>query len=197
MRRNNMRADVEVRHFRARRCAVVLLARFCAGCQLFGGNPAQENRDRLYARLEEYSRIPPREQLTDQPYIRGRALIISKKQVPLITLIEDPAAWGADNAEGLMAEAPEQVETVVVLNYSREKSGTYQIVGAKGGVEAYREICELILIDPSIPAVIHRKTFRASDPPSAKSIDIGRQATVVTSVDLTTVRKYITDLPRR
>jgi hypothetical protein len=192
-----MKADVAALRFRGRMCAVVLLALFCAGCQLFGGNPTQENRDRLYARLEEFSQIPPREQLTDQPYIRGRALIITKKQVPPVTMIADPASWGADNAEGLMAEAPEQVETVMVLNYSREKAGTYQIVGAKGEVDAYREICELILIDPSIPAVIHRKTFRASDPPSAKSIDIGRQATVVTSVDLTTVRKYITDLPRR
>ena len=192
-----MKANVAALRFRARKCAVVLLALSCAGCQLIGGNPAQENRDRLYARLEEFSRIPPREQLTDRPYIRGRALIITKKQVPPVTLIEDPVAWGADNAEGLMAEAPEQVETVVVLNYSREEAGTYQITGAKGEVGAYREICELTLIDPSIPAVIHRKTFRASDPPAAKSIDVGRQAIVVTAVDLTTVRKYITDLPRR
>jgi hypothetical protein len=35
-----------------------------------------------------------------------------------------------------MAEAPEQVETVVLLNYSKERAGDYNIVGESGGVAA-------------------------------------------------------------
>jgi hypothetical protein len=78
----------------------------------------------------------------------------------------------------------EQVGTVVLLNYSKEKAGSYKIADASGGVLAYREVCELILIDRSIPAVIHRKTFRGPELPSTTSIS-ERQAVVVTPVDLT------------
>ncbi|HEX6623457.1 MAG TPA: hypothetical protein VF064_07070 [Pyrinomonadaceae bacterium] len=189
-----MNANVSTLCFAARTYGAVLLALCCAGCQLFG-DPAQENRDRLYARLEEFSQIPPREQLTDQPYIRGRALVVTKKQDPPITM-EDPITWGSDKAKELMAEAPEQVETVVVLNYSKDKVATYNIVEGKGGVYGYRESCEVILIDRSIPAVIHRKTFRGPELPPTKIIR-ETQGEVLSSVDLTTVRNYVMNIPRR
>ena len=177
-------------------CSLALL---CAGCQLFGGDPAQENRDRLEARLEEFSQVPPREQLTEQPYVKGRALVVTRRQDPPVTTREDPVYWGAqdpDKVRALMAEAPEQVETVVLLNYSKERAGDYNIVGESGGVAAFREVCEVVVIDRSIPAVIHRRVFKGPDPLSATSIN-QRQAEVTTPVDLNTLRNYIVNLPRR
>lgn len=176
-----------------------LLALFCAGCQLSGGDPAQENRDRLEARLEEFSQIPPREQLTEQPYVKGRALVITRRHEPAVVTREDPVYWGGQDpnrVRALMAESPEQVGTVVLLNYSKERAGDYNIVGESGGVAAFREVCELIVIDRSIPAVIHRRIFKGPDPLSATSIN-QRQAEVTTSVDLNTLRNYIVNLPRR
>ena len=187
----------KVSTFRLMGCGLgsALLVLFCSGCQLFG-DPAQENRDRLQARLEEFSQPPPREQLTDQPYIRGRALVITRRQDPPVLMMEDPVYWGSDEAQELLAQAPEQVETVVVLNYSKERAGTYNVVNATGGVGAYREVCELTLIDRSVHAVIHRKTFRGREPPSATSIS-HYQTDVTTPVDLTAVRNYILNLPRK
>ena len=173
-----------------------LLALCCSGCQLFGGDPAQENRDRLEARLEEFSQPPPREQLADQPYIRGRALVIKRRQDPPVLMMEDPVYWGTDEAKELLAQTPEQVGTVVVLNYSKENAGSYKIVNANGGVSAYREVCEVILVDRSIPAVIHRKTFRGPEPSSATSIS-HYQTDVTTPVDLTSLQNYILNLPRK
>jgi len=191
-----METNVSAFRFVARRFGVVVLVFFGAGCQLLGGDPAQANRDRLQARLEEFSQVPSREQLTDQPYIKGRALVITKRQEPSVMSMEDPIYWGSDKAKELMAETPEQVATVVVLNYSKEAAGSYKIVGASGGVSASREICEVVVIDRSIPAVIHRKTFRAPDPVSSTSIS-HTQTEVVSSVDLTAVRTYVLNLPRR
>ncbi|MCA1619089.1 MAG: hypothetical protein LC795_07210 [Acidobacteria bacterium] len=194
-----MKARVSAFRFTAHAGGAILLALLCAGCQLFGGDPAQENRDRLTARLDEFTQVPPREQLTEPPYIKGRALIVTIKNDPPSKLQEDPVYWGGpnqDKARALMAESPEQVETVVLLNYSKEKADSYQIVGEKGGVAGFREVCELVVIDRSIPAVVHRKTFRAPDLPSATSIS-DKQTDVTSSVSLDTVRSYIVNLPRR
>ena len=179
-----MNANVSTFRFRARNSGAVLLALFCAGCQLFGGNPAQQDLDRLQARLEEFSQIPPREQLTDQPYIKGRVLIVTRKpDMPFLMMTQEPHYYPSDRAKEVLAQAPEQVGTVVVLNYSKEKAGSYKVVEGSGGVGAYREVCELVLIDRSIPAVIHRKTFRGPEPGSATSIS-HYQTEVLTPVDL-------------
>ena len=170
---------------------LVLFLLFSAACQ----DSAQANRVRLQAQVEEFSQLP-REQLTEQPYIKGRAMIITKRQEPQRTSIEDPVYWGTDDAKQLMAESPEQVQSVVLLQYSKEAAGSYKVAGASGGVSAFREICEVVVIDRSIPAVIHRKTFRGPDPLSTTSIS-HTQAEVVSSVDVNTVRNYVLKLPRR
>ena len=178
--------------FNARNAGVVLLALFFAGCT--GGSTAQQDLDRLQARLDEFSQIPPREQLTNQPYIKGRVLVVTKKPGMSASMTQEPYYWTSDRAKDLLAQTPEQVGTVAVLNFSKEEAGTYKVVEGSGGVSAFREVCELILIDRSIPAVIHRKTFRGPDPRSATSIS-QHQAEVVTPVDLTELRNYIMKLP--
>lgn len=179
-----------------RALGAVVLALLCAGCQIFSGDPEQENRRRLHEQRDELSRIPPREQLTDQPYIRGRALVVRKGHDSPYTIVEEPTTWGTDRAKELMAESPEQVGTVVVMNYSKEKAASYNIEGSKGGVGGYREVCEVTIIDLSIPAVIHRETFRGPELPPTKVV---RETTseILSPVDLNAVRNYVMNLPRR
>ena len=99
--------------FMARNSGVVMLALFCAGCQLFGGNPAQQDLDRLQARLEEFSQIPPREQLTDQPYIKGRLLVVTRNpDIPFLQMTQEPHYYLSDRAKEVLAQTPEQVGTV-------------------------------------------------------------------------------------
>ena len=192
-----MNANVSAFRFMARKAGALFLALFCAGCQLFGGNSTQQDLDRLQARLEEFSQIPPREELTDQPYLKGRVLVVIRKpDMPSLMMTQEPHYWPSDRAKEVLAQAPEQVGTVVVLNFSKEAAGSYKIVEGSGGVSAYREVCELILIDRSIPAVIHRKTFRGPEPGSATSIS-QYQTEVLTPVDLTEMRNYIMKLPSR
>ena len=191
-----MKASVPARCPAPRALGAVVLALLCAGCQLIGGDPAQENRRRLREQLQELSRLPPREQPTDQPYVRGRALVVTKRQDPPIMMMEDPVTWGSDRAKDLMAEAPEQVGTVVVLNYSEEKAASYNIQGSTGGIGGYREVCEVIVIDRSIPAVIHRETFRGPDLPPTKVVR-ETQSIILSPVDLSAVRNYVMSFPRR
>jgi hypothetical protein len=192
-----MNANVSTFRFMARNSPAVLLALFCAGCQLFSGNTAQQDLDRLQARLQEFSQLPPNEQLTDQPYIKGRVLVVTRKpDMPSLEMTQQDYYYPSDRAKDLLAQAPEQVGTVALLNFSKEEAGSYKVVEGSGGVSAFREVCELILIDRSIPAVIHRKTFRGPEPRSATSIS-HYQTEVVTPVDLTELRNYIMKLPSR
>lgn len=191
-----MNAIVSSLHPGARSLGAVVLALLCAGCQLIGGDPAQENRRRLNERLGELSQLPPREQLTDQPYVRGRALVVTKKPDNPYPMMEDPVLWGSDKAKDLMAESPEQVGTVVVLNYSKQKTGSYNIVNSNGGIGEYREVCEVVIIDRSIPAVIHRETFRGPDLLPTRVVR-ETQHEILSAVDLYAVRNYVMSLPRR
>ena len=191
-----MNASVSTFRFIARSTGLVLLYIFCSGCQLFG-DTAQQDLDRLQARLEEFSQIPKSEQLTDQPYIKGRLLVVTRNpDIPFLQMTQQPHYWLSDRAKDVLAQTPEQVGTVVVLNYSKEKAGTYKVVEGSGSVSAFREVCELILIDRSIPAVIHRKTFRGPEPGSATSIS-HYQTEVLTPVNLTELRNYIMKLPSK
>ena len=189
-----MNTNISAFRFMFPKAAAVLLALVCAGC---GDSSVQKERDRLQASLEEFSKLPA-EQLTDQPYIKGRVLVITRKQdLPFLTMDQEPLPYPDDErAKELLAQTVEQVGTVVVMNYSKEKAGTYKIVEGSGGVHAYREIVELIVIDRSIPAVIHRKTFRGHDPLSTTSIR-ETQGEVVTSVGINDLRTYIMKLPSR
>jgi len=188
-----MNANLSTFRFMGRNSVAILIALFCVGCS---GNSAQKDLDRLQARLEEFSQIPPREQLTDQPYIKGRLLAVTRKPGYPLEMTQQPYYWPSDRAKELLAQTPEHVGTVAVLNYSKEAAGSYKVVEGSGGVSAYREVCELILIDRSIPAVIHKKTFRGPEPGSAASIS-HYQTEVLTSVDLTELRNYIMKLPSR
>lgn len=191
-----MKATVSNLRPAPRAFGAVVLALLCAGCQLLSGDPAQGNSKRL-AQLEELSRIPPREQLTDQPYIKGRALVITKKPDNPYPMMEEPNSWGgSDRAKDLMADSPEQAGTVVVLNYSKEKTGSYNIVNSNGGIGEYREVCEVVIIDRSIPAVIHRETFRGPDRPPTRVVR-DTQHEILSPVDLSALRNYVMSLPRR
>jgi hypothetical protein len=144
---------------------------------------------------KKFSQIPAREQLTDQPYIKGRVLVVTKKpDQASLEMTQQAYYWPSDRATEVLAQAPEQVGTVALLNYSKEEAGSYKVVEGSGGVSAYREVCELILIDRSIPAVIHRKTFRGPEPASATSVS-HYQTEVITPVDLTELRNYIMKRP--
>ncbi len=180
----------------ARAFGALVLALLCAGCQFLNGDPARGDSNRL-AQFRELSQIPPREQLTDQPYIKGRALVITRKPDNPYPMVEDPISWGgSDRAKELMAEAPERAGTVVLLNYSKEKAASYKIENSNGGIGGYREVCEVVIVDRSIPAVIHRETFRGPDLPPTRVVR-ETQHEILSPVDLSAVRSYVMNLPRR
>ena len=183
-------------------CALLLAGLGGSGCRLLPGQAAEESRRRLREQVPQFAQIPERAQLTDQPYIRGRLLVLSKRPSNSYHVLEnDQMFWHGDaqSIREVMAESPEQVETVALLSYRYESVGRYRVPDRSGTdrlVNADVEICELILIDRSIPAVIHRRDFRGTDPLPTRSIREDEHQ-VIQEAPTQEARVFLASLPRR
>jgi hypothetical protein len=112
----------------------------------------------------EFSRIPETKKLTQKPYINGKIRILAKEpQVP------GYRGYDLKINEERLAKTPEEVGTVVLLDFKRNKFALYEKLtvsenGKSPTVNGYFWTCEMMLIDRSIPAVIYKETFRGNKP---------------------------------
>ncbi len=126
-----------------------------------------KNSDGLAALImkdAEFSKIPPTTKLTKQPYINGKIRILAKE--PSL-----PGYRGYDLKiyEERLAKSPEEVGTIVLLDFKQNRFGTYEEVSPIPGnkpvrVNGYFWTCEMTVIDRSIPAVIYKETFKGNKP---------------------------------
>ena len=86
-------------------------------------------------------------------YLKGKVLIIDKKEKGI-----DPL--NSSLPETLRATSPEEVKTVVWLNWNENLVGHYE-----GGGSAYVYTCQMTIIDNTIPAIVAVKKMRGSEPP--------------------------------
>lgn len=128
---------------------------------------AEEGREGLKAKKAEYTTIPAKEQLAKEPY-KNKSLIFFRQSKS--EWVMNDFGLGADS-EGVrntneadsklkykLAEHPDKVGTIALLPECREVSaGTYTV--GSGAIPAYKERCEVILIDPELSAVVYRKIF--------------------------------------
>ncbi|CAN5819184.1 hypothetical protein BH20ACI4_BH20ACI4_17710 [soil metagenome] len=134
---------------------------------------AQEGREALATKKEEYTTIPAKEQLAKEPY-RIKSLIFfrfskDRKDEPGKWVIND-FGFGTDSdgvkntneanskLEFKLAENPDEVGTIALLPECKEVSAGSYTVGSDS-LPAYKEHCELILIDPELSSVVYRKIF--------------------------------------
>ena len=126
----------------------------------------QEGRDALSAKKAEYTAIPTKEQLAKEPY-RKKSLIFyrfDKTQKDDQWSVND---FGTDKfgssisseakkkLEFKLAKNPDEVGMIALLPECKSvQAGQYGSAAA-----AYKERCELILIDAELSAVVFRKTF--------------------------------------
>lgn len=136
--------------------------------------PTPKNSDGLAALImkdAEYSQIPATTNLTKQPYIKGKIRILSKDP-------GEPGYRGYDLkiSEDRLAKSPDEVGTIVLLDFKKTRFGTYQEVMPSNGdkparVNGYFWTCDMTVIDRTIPAVIYKETFKGDKPDQWVSSD--------------------------
>ena len=133
------------------------------------------------ARLSEYTSIPGLKELSGEAYVIGKVITVNKGENRI-----DPMYL--DLPSDLAASTPEEVGTVIWLEWKEYVVGTYTD-GAKG----YRITCQVTVIDKVKAAIVGRKTFRGSDPPKFKSGHAPGRG----SRPYYAIIDYITTLPKR
>jgi hypothetical protein len=153
-------------------------------------DPSIENTRRLGENTAEYARLPSSSRMTGSPYFNGRAIALTKDAEEK-EYRQDYSLLDND----VRAESPEDVGTVVLVTYRRQKFGTYTTTGYDH-LPGYVMVGELTIVDRSIPAVIYRKTFRGERP--GENVDISMSQTEIVGTEPTDkISEFLSKLRRR
>ncbi|PYS87766.1 MAG: hypothetical protein DMF64_22310 [Acidobacteria bacterium] len=143
---------------------------------------AQKDKSDLEALARQIALAPRlRYALQGSGYIKGRTVFINKE-----TKAAEYMTY--DLPSELKAERPQDLGTIILLDWSSERVGKYD-----DGQPGYVYLCTVSVIDKSIPAVVGTKRFRGGDPPSYKKTygpAYGTQPTYE-------ILSYVKGLPRK
>jgi len=133
--------------------------------------------------IEEYIAIPSQQTISPfaQSYISGKVITIDTNENKIDQIY-------FDLPEELMAKSPEEVSTIIWLNWGEVLVGRYT-----DGAGGYRIICEVTIIDKAKSAIVDKEIFSGPDPLSVKEGSGDRYGSKPTSE----VIDYISTLPRR
>jgi hypothetical protein len=118
----------------------------------------KEAMEKLSAVAGDLAKLPPKEQLTNEPYIKGKVVMVRQNEGG------KPYVNNMDNGQfgETYARTPEEVQTVALVNCSKTQKGNYRTnENPPRELPAFSTDCNLTLIDRTIPAVIFKKRFEA------------------------------------
>ncbi len=138
-------------------------------------NKEKENLKLLDSQKELYARLPRRTQLTGQPYIKGKLVILELSDkykffsyggycLASEECKPDAGCSSDDKFKDIRARSVEEAKTIALIACHKVKRGDYvQTSGSKPGetIPGYDMACDLTLVDRAIPAVIQKKAFKS------------------------------------
>jgi hypothetical protein len=195
------------------RSLVAMMIFLMSGCGLLSSNrqsqqptpsPSEtpkkvEAKDLFAPKEAELTKLPAKTQLTKEPYIKGKpvtyyqGISIEKKAKgeKVFWLFQQDEAYTKTAA----AQNPEEVGTVILQKCEEIPIGSYEKQFTEEKIPAYGWKCEVTIIDKTIAAVIHRKTFQS---PLRKSVPIREAAKEVRepppSVEM---KDFLNSLPQK
>ena len=139
---------------------------------------AKEGREALEAKKAEYTTIPGKEQLAKEPYRKKKLLFyrfnkdFKDKPDPWVSYFDSSVSYATNQKlEFILAKNPDEVGIIALLPECKDvKAGYYS-----GAAWAFKEQCELILIDRELSAVVYRKIFEG-ELESSKTISKGESS---------------------
>ena len=165
----------------------------------------------IYEKRSELAVIPKKVQLTDQPYLEGKVLILKtrKSQPPDLvnrSPVKDkysppPPPSEADQLNSIMANGIDEIGTIILIENELYKDGCPEVDKAiyetKEGkpLMGAAQVCEVTIIDRSTNAVIFRKKFegKLKDKEYAREDD----GYVLAKVETKDIYDFLGSLPRR
>lgn len=132
--------------------------------------------------LTEYTNTATfKEQAGTTPYLKGKLVVVNKTEMK----VDDPYF---DLPEDVKAVKPEEVSTIVLLDYDKSVAGRYT-----DGAAGYRYTAKVTVIDKTSGTIVGRTSFKGGEPPSTKK-GSGDEYGPKPSNE---IKNYLLSLPRR
>lgn len=151
---------------------------------------ASPNNAKALTDEDMFKNLPP-VKLAAKPYLKGKILVLqqkplkNKESATYISNVTDYYITDADQ----QAIFPGEIGSIVRIDCKKgNKVGVYS-AGAGVQVPAFGSICELIVIDNSIPAIIAKKTFTNNDLADMTMLDTDKKGEL-------TDKEYIVPYPQ-
>lgn len=110
--------------------------------------------------LQAVTQVPAKEQLSAAPERDALGFFILERQKGEAFKFVNSPQPNSSTGE----YAPLNTMRVALVTYNKVDDGPYKIVEKNTTIPGFRLDAEVVLIDHSIPAVVHRKTFRGAKP---------------------------------
>lgn len=120
---------------------------------------------------KEIKEFSPSVKITSQPYLKGKTVVVDQyDKIETEDYISDSTKRAA---------SPEEIKSIIQISCNNGRSiGTYNT--SDGMIPAYSTVCNVRVIDTTIPAVISEKTFTSTELP--QTIQVYKGQTEYTSV---------------
>ena len=123
-----------------------------------------EARDLFRPKEAEFTKLPAKTQLTAAPFIKGKAVLYTQSVSLDAKAKNEKPLWVFDanilTRKYPVAQKPEEVGTVLLQKCDEFPMGNYATQFTEEKIPSYGWKCEVTIIDKTIPAVIHRKSFQ-------------------------------------
>ncbi len=173
--------------------------------------------DLLDSKADEYAKLPKKLQIIAQPYLKGKIFVVESREKYFHAY--DFTSTGCrfskecrsdagcsptsvDKFQDVRARTIEEVQTVALISCRKVKRADYErMSGSKKDekIPGYDIACELVLVDRTIPAVIHKKTFNsellAFEEGSSLALNGGKELVARTPYD--EMDSFLLALPRK
>jgi hypothetical protein len=166
----------------------------------------------IYEKRAELGIAPKKVLLTDEPYLKGKVLFLkTRKSQPPIIVNESPVIdkysmppppnEDTDPLKPIMAVNLDEIDTIVLIEDDLYEDGckevdknVYESKDGKALIGA-AQVCEVTIIDTSIPAVVFRKTFEGKLKEKEYARDDDTQ--VLARVERKEIYDFLANLPRK
>jgi hypothetical protein len=134
----------------------------------------KEALTKLDARVDDFARLPAKNQIANLPYLKGKLFIVETRDKRNYVYdfsgtgcrmskdcSADAGCKGIDKFSDVRARSVEEVGTVALIECRKIKKGNFVQTGSNSGekIPGYDLSCNVTLVDRSIPAVIYKKKF--------------------------------------
>ena len=165
----------------------------------------------LYEKRVEFATLPKKVELTSDPYLNGKVLFLKTRESQPPNLVNmspvkdpyspEPGPLDTDPLKDVMARGVDDVGTVVLIEDELYEDGCKEVekslYKSKDGkyLGGYTQVCEVTIIDRSIPAVIFKKKFEGTL--RDKEYTPANKGYVLAKVDRKAIYDFLAALPRR